>query len=204
MGSISGLLLVIAHILPMLKHVWVPMGSRRYLKITNCKFSGAAFTPDILRLNYQGIGVFSREADGNSHYSLGAYHYDTNTLHGQQAGISFLHKAYRREGTINAAGDAGSHLQIGPSLSFSTFSGQTSDTPVAAWSDRFAVYEIGGIGIIRVNANVMGWSDAIPTSGTWTKGDVVWNTLVASGGSTGWICITSGTPGTWKAIAPAN
>lgn len=39
---------------------------------------------------------------------------------------------------------------------------------------------------------------AIPISGTWSVGDVVWNTAPISGGYAGWICITAGTPGTWK------
>lgn len=45
------------------------------------------------------------------------------------------------------------------------------------------------------------WHSAAPTGGTWTQGDVVWNTGVAAGGSPGWVCTTGGTPGTWKAMA---
>lgn len=40
-----------------------------------------------------------------------------------------------------------------------------------------------------------------PTVGTWRQGDRVWKISVAAGGSPGWICTTSGTPGTWKAMA---
>jgi hypothetical protein len=39
-----------------------------------------------------------------------------------------------------------------------------------------------------------------PTSGTWLRGDVVWNTAPTSGGTLGWICTTAGTPGTWKVM----
>jgi hypothetical protein len=42
---------------------------------------------------------------------------------------------------------------------------------------------------------------AAPTSGTWARGDVCWNTGVAAAGSPGWICTTAGSPGTWKALA---
>jgi hypothetical protein len=42
---------------------------------------------------------------------------------------------------------------------------------------------------------------AAPTTGTWTQGDIVWNTTPAAGGAPGWVCVTSGTPGTWKAMA---
>lgn len=40
-------------------------------------------------------------------------------------------------------------------------------------------------------------SSAIPSSGTWKVGDVVWNTAPSVGGNLGWICTVAGTPGTW-------
>jgi hypothetical protein len=36
---------------------------------------------------------------------------------------------------------------------------------------------------------------AIPTDGTWKKGNIVWNSNAT--GNIGWICTTAGTPGTW-------
>jgi hypothetical protein len=42
------------------------------------------------------------------------------------------------------------------------------------------------------------WRTAAPTTGTWKRGDVVWNTEPAASGYAGWICTTAGTPGTWK------
>lgn len=33
------------------------------------------------------------------------------------------------------------------------------------------------------------------------QGDVVWNNAATAGGNAGWMCITAGTPGTWKAMA---
>ena len=41
-------------------------------------------------------------------------------------------------------------------------------------------------------------SYAVPTSGTWNRGDVVWNTQPSAGNNIGWVCIAAGTPGTWK------
>lgn len=46
---------------------------------------------------------------------------------------------------------------------------------------------------------------AAPTTGTWVQGDVVFNASATAGGDVGWVCVTGGTPGTWKtfgAIAP--
>jgi hypothetical protein len=42
---------------------------------------------------------------------------------------------------------------------------------------------------------------AAPTTGTWAVGDVVWNATPSAAGAPGWVCVTAGTPGTWKAMA---
>lgn len=47
---------------------------------------------------------------------------------------------------------------------------------------------------------------AAPTSGTWARGDFVWNSTPSEAGTAGskyvvlgWICTAGGTPGTWLA-----
>lgn len=42
------------------------------------------------------------------------------------------------------------------------------------------------------------WGTAAPTSGRYLQGSKVWNTNVLAGGTLGWVCVASGTPGTWK------
>jgi hypothetical protein len=37
-----------------------------------------------------------------------------------------------------------------------------------------------------------------PVKAKWNQGDIVYNSNVASGGTVGWACTASGTPGTWK------
>jgi len=44
-------------------------------------------------------------------------------------------------------------------------------------------------------------ASAIPVSGSYNRGDVVLNSEPSAGGTPGWVCVTSGTPGTWKAMA---
>lgn len=39
---------------------------------------------------------------------------------------------------------------------------------------------------------------AIPTTGTWAVGDIVWNSAPSAGAYEKWICVSAGTPGTWK------
>ena len=39
---------------------------------------------------------------------------------------------------------------------------------------------------------------AAPTSGSWSQGDIVFNSAPTTGGFIGWVCVATGTPGTWK------
>lgn len=42
---------------------------------------------------------------------------------------------------------------------------------------------------------------AAPTLGTWRRGQVVWYSDSSAGSPSGAVCVTAGTPGTWKAMA---
>jgi len=41
-------------------------------------------------------------------------------------------------------------------------------------------------------------ASAAPTTGAWAVGDLVMHTAPAAGGNIGWVCVTAGTPGTWR------
>ncbi|QWY83771.1 hypothetical protein [Rhizobium phage RHph_X3_15] len=83
-------------------------------------------------------------------------------------------------------------------------------TGVEMWADLGNNYfastlaaRITGTAIVRgsnVGMRVIGFATAIPTSGTWTKGDILFNEGAAASAGLGWICVTSGAPGTWKSI----
>ena len=45
------------------------------------------------------------------------------------------------------------------------------------------------------------YASAAPVSGDWLQGNIVWNSAPVAGGIPGWVCVASGTPGTWKAMA---
>lgn len=50
------------------------------------------------------------------------------------------------------------------------------------------------------NNRALSYSAGAPSVGTWAKDDIVYNNGLVAGGSLGWICITAGTPGTWKTL----
>lgn len=39
-----------------------------------------------------------------------------------------------------------------------------------------------------------------PSSGTFSRGDIVYNSLPSPGGVLGWVCVAAGTPGTWRSF----
>ena len=49
--------------------------------------------------------------------------------------------------------------------------------------------------VLRLGSHRISWGNAAPTSRTWKKGDIIWNTAPASGGATpnGWRCLATGT-----------
>lgn len=50
----------------------------------------------------------------------------------------------------------------------------------------------------RIGKMQMTYDQDVPTTGTWARGDICWNTTPSAGGAVGWVCVTAGTPGTWK------
>ncbi len=42
------------------------------------------------------------------------------------------------------------------------------------------------------------WAAAAPTTGTYKVGDIVYDSSPVTNGTIGWVCVTAGTPGTWK------
>lgn len=57
-------------------------------------------------------------------------------------------------------------------------------------------WTLGYIGAKKSISNPNG--NSAPASGTWAVGDKVWNTTPTAAGYIGWVCVTAGTPGTWK------
>lgn len=54
---------------------------------------------------------------------------------------------------------------------------------------------------IRIGANSISWAPVKPEFGTFVRGDIVYNSEPSIGLAAGWICLESGNPGTWAAMA---
>jgi hypothetical protein len=69
----------------------------------------------------------------------------------------------------------------------------TATSPLRRWETEIqaALGLVLGVTKFRMGA-------AAPASGTWAVGDRVFNSAPVAGGTEGWVCVTAGTPGTWK------
>jgi len=52
-------------------------------------------------------------------------------------------------------------------------------------------------GSVRFSGHIHMYASAPPKEGTYTKGDIVWNTEARLHKNVGWICLTPGRPGEW-------
>jgi len=52
-------------------------------------------------------------------------------------------------------------------------------------------------GSIKFNERIHQYAESVPQHGTYTRGDIVWNTAPDLGKSVGWVCVREGSPGTW-------
>lgn len=53
-------------------------------------------------------------------------------------------------------------------------------------------------GSIKFNNKLQTHGSDAPVSGSYSKGDIVWNEEPRTGSPVGWVCVVSGTPGTWR------
>ncbi len=59
-------------------------------------------------------------------------------------------------------------------------------------------------GDMRVHGKLFAKGSEPPKEGQFTQGDIIWNSNPLPTGYVGWICVRSGTPGTWKAFGQIN
>ena len=52
-------------------------------------------------------------------------------------------------------------------------------------------------GPIKYQDHIHQYLNGVPDSGTYTRGDIVWNTEPDVGRCVGWVCVRAGSPGTW-------
>lgn len=92
-------------------------------------------------------------------------------------------------------------IHSAPNLSGGTNPGIDSWTCTTGGFGGTAVWQANAFSIagsgISLGSNQLVMGTAAPTTGAWIRGDKVQSSVVTAGGNEGWVCISSGTPGTW-------
>lgn len=81
--------------------------------------------------------------------------------------------------------------------------GSVQITSGSAFSIKISAISMArGNGVVSPCTNVskpnIGYGTSAPTTATWGVGDIIYNTAPTSGGYVGFVCVSAGTPGTWK------
>ncbi|MEF3306046.1 hypothetical protein [Paenibacillus sp. GYB003] len=99
------------------------------------------------------------------------------------------------KGILIDATAAGSDLRITES---NVFAGAGVPVIGGAYLSKWGTPEI------QTKGAAVGWATAVPTSGAWKRGTVLWNAQPSSLSPVGWVCTADGTPGTWATIGTAG
>jgi hypothetical protein len=102
----------------------------------------------------------------------------------------------------SATGTARLHLPAGTATAgtapFKFTTGVHLVTPEAGAIEYNGTNFYATPGTVRKRIVTMVEGTAAPVTGTWAVGELVYNTAPAAAGYLGWVCVTAGTPGTWK------
>lgn len=52
-------------------------------------------------------------------------------------------------------------------------------------------------GAVRFSGHIQMYATETPSAGTYTVGDIVWNSNPSVGRNVGWVCLSAGSPGSW-------
>lgn len=116
------------------------------------------------------------------------------------AAINIIHPTYGAQGIQWGWGSGGFlnslllYVARGIGAPAIEITGQVSTNPIGTGKCNFP----NGFGL---NSKKILSGTAAPTTGTYAQGDAVWNSAPVAAGVPGWVCVTGGTPGTWKAMA---
>lgn len=168
-----------------------------------------------------GVTIQGCDIEGESSYGLFVQATDGISILGnyfEGAGSTLLYM----DNTVTAFDVAGNYFQDGLALLSAPKNGSVRNNFVQAYSAdaEFRVELLDGDGVtvsgtskregnghtatILTEERKEQFGTAPPAGGTWSRRDVVWNTLPTTGTPLGWVCISAGTPGTWVPFGAVN
>jgi len=136
-----------------------------------------------------GVTISATIGAQNGGHNVQSFVHSVNAPHGFQTILGLSGTVMRVGYGTGNAGDT--YLITGPNSAYHFGRGATQ--PYSFLTDKLF---LGGAG--ANDARNVTCKSSVPASGTWARGDIVFNTSASAGGYVGWVCVTGGTPGTWK------
>lgn len=180
---------------------WAPVG----LLIDNtCNdsvydlYPGSHLTSSVVKILGGSAGNLFRVKRGT--VPPGAFVYDLNGYNGN--GNSFVSGHAWQAAQFLGGPNVGDRVDVvsdnfPDNLRNANYSFPVSDT-------RFRItnggVDLGNLPLIFAGGINQLYGTAPPTQYTWPRGSIIWNSAPTAAGPPGWMCVTAGTPGTWKAM----
>ena len=114
-------------------------------------------------------------------------------IDGNAAQLNFTSNSVTRDELTATTGDV--LVFIDGTATFVDCSHNSFNTNDLVASNKGGFFNFGSSG------NRVAYLGDVQTTGTWRRGDIVWDTDPSAAATPGWVCVTAGTPGTWKAMA---
>ncbi|EPV0628775.1 hypothetical protein ACV1FS_004058 [Citrobacter koseri] len=168
-------------------------GDCRNITFNGCGFSGANMSAD----GIEPYDVTCSASDRLRSITFKACKFEVNNVSNVTAGIYFP--------TINNSGCSVSSSDFGV---FSTAGISVATSTISSAFNMFRNYDNNAVvgttlstgtpAGTYIGTRFVGEAGAQPSSGTWKVGDIIRTATPVASGQEGWICISTGSPGTWK------
>ncbi|HGL4177127.1 TPA: phage tail fiber protein [Citrobacter koseri] len=175
-------------------HVYM-QGDCRDISFEGCQFSGANMAAD----NVEPYDITCISSATLSRINIRNCRFETEYLSSVAVGVYW--PTVNNSACSISASVFGTLSTAGVSVTTSTVS---SAYNMLSQYDNFAT---SGTTLSRgtppgmyVGSRFVGEDGAIPTDGFWKRGDIIRTTTPVASGQEGWLCVGSGTPGTWKGM----
>ena len=149
-------------------------------------------------LVYSGLSTFEYYIDANN--PSGCFIDTATTFQTQSTSIHPSPFRFANAYNFITFNSAITNMVPADGTTLTTIPGVSYEYTYAKWWMAFNQVNIKNMDYYYLGGKKNSYGTAAPTTGTWAVGDKVHNTAPVAGGKIGWVCVTAGTPGTWKAF----
>lgn len=163
--------------------------------------------PTVVNSSLETLGrLKGLEVEGSTTLSGSVHLSNDLSIVDQYGAVALTTKGITTNASFSIANDTDTELFIG-AASVSLGNKNNTARPVTLYgkvavniSNPDPTASLSVAGAVVFDGKKFANADAPPFSGSWNKGDIVWNTNPQENNYVGWVCVTSGTPGIWRSF----